>query len=181
MPHAVPSTDLVTALARHYDELVEHVRRQFRGRGFEREVVHDVCVELLERPAALEARTPLAFLRHISTHRAIDRQRAEAARAALIESVPDTPDLHAHHEDGASALAFRQHLEALVAVIESLPPRARQCFLLHRVHSMTHQAIAAEIGVTRSMVTHHFNHAMRRIARDWAPAREAMAAGRPGR
>jgi len=173
VPNTLPSTDLVAALARHYDELVAHVRWQFRGRGFEREVVHEVCVELLERPPALKIRTPLAYLRRMSTHRAIDRQRADAARAALIDSVPDAPDLHAHHHDGASALAFRQQLEALASVIEALPPRARQCFLLHRIHGMTHAEIAAAIGITRSMVTHHCNHAMRRIARDWTPVHEA--------
>ncbi len=171
MQPAALSPALIAALAQHYDELVEHVRRRFRDRGFARDVVHDVCVELLERPPQQEVHTPLAFLRHVSTHRAIDRQRADAVRGALIDSVADTPDLHAHHHDGASALDFKQQLEALVAIVEALPPRARQCFLLHRIHGMTHEAIAAEIGVTRSMVTQHFNRAIDRIARDWAPAR----------
>jgi len=168
---AVLSPPLVAALARHYDELVEHVRRHFRDRGFAHDVVHDVCVELMERPPAQAVHTPLAFLRHVSTHRAIDRQRADAARAALIDSVADTPDLHAHGEDGASALDFKQQLEALVAIVEAMPPRARQCFLLHRIHGMTHEAVAAEIGISRAAVTQHCQRALDRIVRDWAPAR----------
>lgn len=177
---AVPATlspPLVAALARHYEELVEHVRRHFRDRGFARDVVHDVCVELMERPPAQAVHTPLAFLRHVSTHRAIDRQRADAFRAALIESVPDTPDVHAHGNDGARALDFKQQLEALVAIVEAMPPRARQCFLLHRIHGMTHEAIAVEIGISRVAVTQHVHRARERIARDWAPAREAARLG----
>jgi RNA polymerase sigma factor (sigma-70 family) len=168
---AAPPSTLIDVLAQHYDELVDHVRRRFRDRGFAREVVHEVCVELLERPPAQAIHTPLAFLRHVSTHRAIDWCRADQARGAVFESVAEPPDIHVHLEDGAAALDFRQQLEALVAIVEALPPRARQCFLLHRIHGMTHEAIAREIGVTRSMVTQHYNRAMDRIALQWEPAR----------
>ena len=167
--HAALSPVLVAALAEHYDQLVEHVRRRFRDRGFARDVVHDVCVELMERPPAGPVHTPLAFLRHVSTNRAIDRQRADAARSSVVECVGDTPDLVGHHRDGAAELDFKQQFEALVAIVEALPARARQCFLLHRLHGMRHEEIAAEIGVTRSMVTHHVNRAMDRIAAEWAP------------
>jgi RNA polymerase sigma-70 factor (ECF subfamily) len=168
---ATLSPPLIAALARHYDELVDYLQRRFRDRGFARDVVHDVCVELMERPPVETVHTPLAFLRHVSTHRAIDRQRADTTRSTLIESVADTPDIHSHFEDGAYALDFKQQLQALITLIEALPPRARQCFLLHRIHGMTHEAIAAEIGVTRSMVTQHYNRAVERIAAAWAPAR----------
>lgn len=171
MAHAAHPSPLIAALAQHYDELVEHVRRRFRDRGFARDVVHDVCVELLEKPPAQAVHTPLAFLRHVSTHRAIDRQRADTTRTALIDSVAEPPDTLVHAEDGASALAFQQELLALVTIVEALPPRARQCFLLHRIHGMAHAEIAAEIGVSRAMVTQHVNRAMDRIAQQWAPAR----------
>lgn len=167
------STVLVAALAAHYDQLVEHVRRRFRDRGFARDVVHDVCVALMERPPADPVHTPLAFLRRVSTHRAIDRLRADDLRAQVVESVADTPDIATHTLDGAQALDFKQQLEALVVIVEGLPPRARQCFLLHRIHGMRHEEIAEAIGVSRSMVTHHVNRALDRIALDWAPARGA--------
>lgn len=176
MPHAAEHPDLVTVLASHYEELVDYVRRRFHDRGFARDVVHDVCVELIERPPAQAIHTPVAFLRRATTHRAIDRVRADAVHSALIDSVAEVPDIHTHAHDGAQALSFRQQLEALAAIVEALPPRARQCFLLHRIHGMTHEAIAQEIGVTRSMVSHHFKRAMDDIVRHWAPAHEAVAA-----
>lgn len=167
---------LLAVLTLHYEDLVSYVRRRFSSSapGLARDVVHDVCVELMERPPVQEVHAPLAFFRRVCMHRAIDRWRADVAHGAVIESVGHTPDIHVHTEDGASALDFDQQLAALVAVIEALPPRARQCFLLHRIHGMTHEAIATEIGVTRSMVTQHLRNALERIARDWAPARECL-------
>lgn len=43
------TSSLLSTLVRHYDELVEHVRRRFGERGFARDVVHDVCVHLKRR------------------------------------------------------------------------------------------------------------------------------------
>jgi len=166
------STPLVATLAQHYDELVGYVRPRFGDRGFARDVVHDVCVQVLERPPAQTLRAPLAFLRRASLNQAIDRCRADDARNAVIETRPEPPEpLASDGHDGASALEFQRHLRSLVRIVEALPPRARQVFLLHCVHGMTHQEIAQTIGVTRSMVSHHFARAMRDIEAHWEPAR----------
>ena len=52
---------LISTLVRHYDDLVDHVRRRFGDRGFAREVVHDVCVQLLEKREREDVRTRLAL------------------------------------------------------------------------------------------------------------------------
>lgn len=87
----------------------------------------------------------------------------------------EVPDWHVHELDGATALDFEQQLEALLAIIEALPARARQVFLLHRIHGMPQREIADELGISTNMVTQHFSRAMRSIARDWEPARRALA------
>ncbi|MDZ7855881.1 RNA polymerase sigma factor [Sphaerotilus sp.] len=176
MPATSHSPTLLAALEHHYDELVDYVRRRFNGRsgdgGFAREVVHDVCVQLLEAPPTQAVHTPLAWLRVASSHRAIDRCRADAHRLALIEPVAELPDVHADHHDGASALAFQQHLASLVRIVEALPPRARQVFLLQRIHGVPQQEIAEAMGISRNMVAQHHSRAMRTIAAEWEPARE---------
>ncbi|MFZ5507578.1 MAG: RNA polymerase sigma factor [Pseudomonadota bacterium] len=175
---------LLSALERHYDELVDYVRRRFRERGgdggFAREVVHDVCVQVLESPPAAPVHTPLAWLRTATSHRAIDRCRADDHRQALVESVADLPDHHADCQDGhdgAAALDFQQQLGALVRIVEALPPRARQVFLLQRIHGVPQQEIADAMGISRNMVAQHHARAMRAIADEWEPARGRRAAG----
>lgn len=80
---------LISTLVRHYDDLVDHVRRRFGDRGFAREVVHDVCVQLLEKREREDVRTPLALLRKISHDQAISRYRSERRRQALVVALPD--------------------------------------------------------------------------------------------
>lgn len=175
MTRVPPSAELIGALALHYDDLVDFIRRRFQGSQFARDVVHDVCVQVLEKPPKERIKLPLAFLRRASFNKAIDRSRADNTRNAYFELSAEVPDWHVHEVDGACALDFEQQLEALLAIIEALPTRARQIFLLHRIHDMSRQDIARELGITLNMVGKHLSRAMIAIARDWEPARQALA------
>lgn len=178
MPTPEHDVELIGALALHYDDLVDYIRRRFQGGQFAREVIHDVCLQVLEKPPQQPVRLPFAFLRKASFNRAIDRRRADVLHNARFEAVAEVPDWHVHELDGAAVLDFEQQLEALLAIIDSLPARARQVFLLHRIHGMPQREIATELGVSVNMVTQHFARAVRTIARDWEPARRALGGGR---
>lgn len=175
MTKSTANVELIGALALHYDDLVEYIRRRFQGSQFAREVVHDVCVQLLEKPPQQPINLPFAFLRRASFNRAIDRRRADSTRDAYFEVTAEVPDWHVHELDGAAALDFEQQLEALLAIIDALPARARQVFLLHRIHGMAQREIAVELSISVNMVTQHFARAMRSIASEWEPARRTLA------
>ncbi|GAB7542366.1 sigma-70 family RNA polymerase sigma factor [Cupriavidus sp. CuC1] len=181
MPSDPDNQNLLATLVRHYEDLVEHVRRRFSGRSFARDVVHDLCVQLLERPARETARQPLAFLRRASLYRAIDRQRAESSYANIVVSVDELPELPGHEGDGAQQLHLAQQIQALRKAIESLPTRCRQVFLLHRLHDMTQEEVASALGITRNMVARHMARAMQtlRPALDLPVMAPALPAARP--
>ncbi|MGF6097609.1 RNA polymerase sigma factor [Pseudomonas sp. 18175] len=163
----------MTALALHYDELVDYIKRRFHGRDFARDLMHDVCVQMLEKPPREPIATPLAFLRKTAFNRAIDRIRAERTRHAYLQGhVPDYVGVD--EWDGAQALDFEQQLTALLDIIHALPVRQRQVFLLHRIHDMPQRDIADELGISVNMVTQHFGRAMKTIAQHWEPARRAL-------
>lgn len=175
MSDSPPNPQLMAALALHYDDLVDSLRRRFRGRDFARDLVHDVCVQVMEKPPTGSISQPLAFLRRMTFNRAIDRIRAERTRLAYAAQ-PLPPHAELDHWDGAQALDFEQQLSALLAIIEALPARQRQVFLLHRIHGMPQKNIAEELGISQNMVTQHFGKAMRTIAQHWEPARRACLA-----
>ncbi len=164
----------MNTLALHYDDLVEYIQRRFSSSQFAEDVVHDVCVQLLEKSPEQPIAQPFAFLRRVSFNRAIDRSRAERARNARFNTMAELPDNRSHDCDGAMALDFEQQLKALLAIIEALPARPRQIFLLHRIHGMPQYEIANELGISPNMVTQHFNRAMRAIVLQWEPAQYAM-------
>ncbi|CAI3806445.1 hypothetical protein GLGCALEP_04047 [Pseudomonas sp. MM221] len=96
--------------------------------------------------------------------------RAESLRADYLAAASHgEPALDSW--DGARELDFEQQLHALLAIIEALPARQRQVFLLHRIHGMAQRDIAAELEISVNMVTQHFNRALRTIASRWEPAR----------
>ncbi|MWL89001.1 sigma-70 family RNA polymerase sigma factor [Cupriavidus sp. SW-Y-13] len=157
---------LFAALLRHYDELVDHVRRRFGDRHFARDVLQDVCVQLLERPPSGEVKQPLAFLRHVTTHRAIDAYRAQRTRQAHAD---------AGHADGsriedlqspdvAEDIAHRQMVDHLERCIAALPQRCREVFILHRLHDLPQHEVALRLGISRGMVARHMARAMSLLA-----------------
>ncbi|MBS7846357.1 RNA polymerase sigma factor [Pseudomonas fluorescens] len=163
----------MAALALHYDDLVDYIKRRFHGRDFARDLIHEVCVQMLEKPPRDPIATPLAFLRKTAFNRAIDRIRAERTRQAHLNGhVPEY--LSVDDWDGAQALDFEQQLAALLDIIQALPVRQRQVFLLHRIHDMSQREIAEELGISVNMVTQHFGRAMKTIGQHWEPARRAL-------
>ena len=161
------SSSLVTELVRHYDELVDHVRRRFGDRSFAREVLHDVCVQLLERPPS-DIKTPQAFLRHVSTQLAIDRYRVEKARADVVTTVtelPETMSISGAQLSGAEiAVAFQQKEKELLQAIRALPECCRDVFILHKLYHLPQAEVAIKLGISRGMVARHMARAVTGLA-----------------
>lgn len=170
-----PAPSLAPALQTHYEELVAYIQRRFPTRDFARDVIHEVCVQLLHTPPQQPLHAPLAYLRRVSLNRALDACRANDLREALMTPTDELPPTWAHTEDGAHALQLQQQVMALLAVVNRLPPRPRQCFLLHHVHGMAQQAIADAIGISRNAVSQYVRFAVQRIAEQWQPLQQHRA------
>lgn len=153
---------LLAALRQHYGELVAHVR-QHAGRlggdqSHARDIVHDVCIELISAPPRQTVRTPLAFLREISRRRAIDHYRRERTRHSVIETtdlVPEVADPGTFGCNPAHILAARQTLLALLDAIETLAPRCREVFILCKIHEYTQAAAADHLDISLKTVEKH--------------------------
>jgi RNA polymerase sigma factor (sigma-70 family) len=158
---------LLDALMRHYDELVDHVRRRFGDKNFAHEVVHEVYMHVVRTRPHEQDGTPLALLKHISTCKAIDLQRAATSRNQWQESVDAVPDVNLHHSDGEEILRGKQLIDALEIVIGDLPPRCREVFVLHKLQDMSQDEVATQLGISRKMVGKHMERAMSAIRPMW--------------
>jgi RNA polymerase sigma factor (sigma-70 family) len=52
-------------------------------------------------------------------------------------------------------LAARERLQKVLAALESLGPRTREIFLLHRLDGLKYREIASQLGITVSAVEKH--------------------------
>lgn len=153
---------LLAAVRRHYGELVSHVRQHAARVGGDqsqaRDIVHDVCVELIAAPPRPAPHTPLAFLREVSRRRAIDHYRQERTRARFVETtdqLPEIADPSSYGRNPAQIVAGRQTLTVLVRAIETLPPRCRDVFVLCKVHEYGNAAAAEYLDISIKTVEKH--------------------------
>ncbi len=155
-----PKPSLLSTLVRHYDELVDHVRRRFGDRGFAREVVHDVCVHLLEKREKDDVHTPLALLRKISHDQAVSRYRSERRRRAWQVEMPEPLEQFCPAPTPPRQYEAAREFELLAEAISRLPERCQMVFVMHKVHELPQAEVAERMGISLKTVEKHLRLGM---------------------
>lgn len=145
------SAEIGALYAAHIDWLRTWLNRHTRCSHRAADLAQDTFCRMLERPDEVLPRAPRGYLATIARRLVIDAARRDRVETAYLEAhrlmagdcaVPPP-----------SQLAEDVEAIALVAqALEALPERARRAYLLSRLEGWSHAEIAAEIGVSRSMV-----------------------------
>ena len=143
--------------------VAEGRRRHSRGAADADDVVQDACVRALDVHEPRSVRDPIRYLFRIARNLVIDRRRKRAREAVLSESLAVIEYGTGIPADPERILAGKQDLKRVLAAIDSLPPRCREAFTLHRFGGLSYAAIARQMGVSTSMVEKHIAEAMVRV------------------
>lgn len=102
----------------------------------------------------------LVLARHRAALRAAARDRAwiDLRHGAAAEPEDDAPTADA-------AMIAREEAAALASAIANLPPAAGRAFRLHKFDGLSHEEVAAELGISRSGVEKHIALAMTHLRR----------------
>lgn len=167
-------TDSVRSLySDHFRWLQAWLHRRLDDRHQAADLAQDTFVKVLARRGfSAPVAEPRAFLSTVARGLLIDLWRHRDIEQAWASTLALHPEaLHPSPEDQALLL------EALVAIdrkLARLGSRTRRAFLMHKVHDMTHLAIAAELGVSERMVRKYVAQAMLAfLVDDVSPARVA--------
>lgn len=140
----------------YYNDLLRYVYRSLGDKYEAEDVVHDV----FERVLALQRdggriEDPRALLYHAARNLMIDRHRAAKVRDHIgdDDTLLELPAAQSGEPDEMYASMQRVHL--LIRAIESLPPRCRDAFVLHKIDGLPHAEVAAQMGISRNMVERH--------------------------
>lgn len=179
--------DLIQELVVHYGDLRRQLTRDLKDPHH----AADIAQSSFERvyAQALEARgrsgagafanlgagieSPRALLFRVARNLCIDeaRRRKTAQDWASHQAGIDG---HATVPSCEYVVAQRQVLARLVEVMERLPPRRRNVFLLFRAHGFTRAEIAQRLGITEMAVAKHLVRATVDCSRVFAELRSDL-------
>jgi RNA polymerase sigma factor (sigma-70 family) len=143
--------------------------RRLRGiarRGGEpdlEDIVQDAFLKVVETRQRQDVRKLDNLLSRIVRCVAIDRARRRATRRAIFggdagEGVADAA------ADPERSLMGSQRLKRVMAIIDAMPARRREVFLLHRIDELTYPQISRQIGISLKTVEKHIHLAMRQLS-----------------
>ena len=166
---------------RYYRELLNFLSRKVSDRA----VAADLTQESYARVYAAQASgsrigDPRALLYQTARNLVIDYHRRGDVRASVeMPSAQAQPEEErgSRNWEPETAMASQQGVAALVAVIDNLPLRCREAFMLNRFEGLSYALVAARMGISVKMVEQHIKHALDACER--CRARSAGDSGAP--
>lgn len=156
--------DLSLAFSTYGAELRRYLQRRVSDRNTACDLVQDAFVNILERP---ETRIGdiRAYLYAIARNLLINHRQQEVRR----QTDPFAPDALAHlasDEPSPEEIAdSRLQLERVHALIQELPRRTQEIFVLNRIEGLTHAEVARHLRICESSVQKHLAHAIAHLTR----------------
>lgn len=145
------TSNLIQVLSESYGELVGYLTRRLGGRSEAEDAFQDTFLKARGITAPPDIANPRAYLFRIAENVATDHLRGRVARGRYLsgEELPEAPADIASAEE---IVDYRQRLRRLEAIIDTLPARQKQVFLMHKFDGLSHAEIARELGITKSGV-----------------------------
>lgn len=152
-------------LERFHRELLNFLARQVCDRDTAADLVQESYARVY---AALQAgasvRDPRALLYTTARHLVTDHYRRGAVRTTGIsaeEGQVEADDcLGPAAAEPDALLASKQGVAAMVATIETLPPRCREAFMLYKFDGLSYAQVAQQMGISTRTVEMHLQMAM---------------------
>lgn len=156
------ATDL---LQQHREELFGFLLHRVSCPEVAADILQDAFFRLSQFESERKINNPRAFLYKVVGNLAIDYQRKQTREQdrhvdeeALIEHADNTPNIERQ-------LYSQQQLSHLKQVINELPPRCRQVFILHKFKHYSYSQIMRELNISESTVLKHIVKALEHCRR----------------
>lgn len=134
------------------DELIRRLTRLVRCEETAADLVQETYLRLIRLIDSQRVLYPRALLFRTATNLAIDYLRRGKFERHVCDSLDAAMEVASADPSVEQALFSKQRLQILLRVIDALPPRTREAFLLHRVHDYSYPEIAIRLGISESAV-----------------------------
>jgi RNA polymerase sigma factor (sigma-70 family) len=160
------------------------VRAWLRRSSYRFEDEDDLIQEAYSRIAGIDPVGITSGRRYFFvTVRNLVLEQMRRARIVRIDAVAEVAELNIVEDgpDPEAAASSRQELAIVKRLIDGLPERCRQIFMMRKVQGLPQRDIARALRVTENIVEKEAGKGLRLILDALALAGQGMAAGRPQR
>ncbi|MFT8643146.1 RNA polymerase sigma factor [Gluconacetobacter sp.] len=140
--------------------LLRFLLQKLGNRELAEDLTQDVWVRIARGGCTVMPDNPAKYLYRIATNLAIDHLRR--ARHGIEVQADDARTEHVIAETVSpeDATIQRDQIERLRAVLDTLPPRSREIFMLARFEGLSYHKIGEMLGMSRHMVMSHMMTAL---------------------
>lgn len=157
----LPIADNLTGLyVEHSTWLQGWLRRRIGDTFTAADVAQDTFLSLLDgKIAAQEIREPRPFLATIANRLLAHRHRRQLLETAYLEAIANLPEETTPSPE--TQLIALQSLQEIDRVLDGLPPKVREAFLLAHLAELSYAEIAQRLDVSASSVKQYLSRANR--------------------
>lgn len=148
------------AFREHHTALVQFLRRRVGNEADARDIAQETYLRVLRYRENQDLDSLKALLFRIATNLVYMRARTARVHRWIDQPAPEEAAPPANDPSHEERLFGEQQLGRLMSVIQRLPPKCQQVFVLSRFHDMTYPEIAARLGISVKMVEKHIAKAL---------------------
>lgn len=147
----------------HHRWLHALLRRRLSNAFDAADLAHDTFIRVLKRPQIFDSETgERSYLATIARGLCIDHWRRRQLEQAWLETLAARPQAVQPSPEQRAIIV--ETLYEVDAMLQRLPQRVRDAFILAQLHGLTYKAIAAEIGVCERMIKKYLAQALMHCA-----------------
>jgi RNA polymerase sigma factor (sigma-70 family) len=166
---AAPDNPLLAVYLEKRPNLVRFFAARLGSLETAEDLAQDLYLKLSIMEQIDEIQNPMALLYRMGANLMLDRLRRDKRGAVREDAWLKTERTTLGGEDvvdqpaADEALAGRQRLALLIAGLETLPPRMREAFRLHKLGGLSHAETARTMGISISAVEKHVSGALKAL------------------
>ena len=134
-----------------------------------KDIVQDVFSKIWERKNLFEGKCVFSsYLFKMIRNFSIDRIRRITQKSRIIEEL--TSDADGQQNNSTEQWVLKNELQNRIrGMVDQLPPRQKEVFILHREKGLKYNEIASSLGLSTSTVENHFSRAVEKLRQQFEP------------
>ena len=148
-------------MLQYYQELVYYVQRMVGDKDRAKDVIQEAYSRLLYVNKSSNIDNERAYLYKTSRNIVIDQSRKEKSSSETLyeEEEHSIPQEEQPHEQVVQSNQYEQ----MMKIVQSLPPKCQQAFILHVIEGYSRKEISSKMGISMAAVEKNILRASEKI------------------